>query len=333
MRSSRLLLWVAGAGAAVAIVAGLGATRGPDLIQAANAQSAEPGKKLEKDLLAAAEFAARGAESCLRCHDKAPATLILHTAHAVKADARTPFAAHACESCHGASPEHMQRPREEAGPRPPPAVSFGKKSKNTVAEQNEVCLTCHTGGNRMNWKGSPHHVSDTSCVSCHDLHTTNDRVASRKTQPFVCFDCHKEQRAQAQRRSHHPIIEGLVTCSECHNPHGSPTDKLLVGMTLNDTCYGCHAEKRGPFLWEHAPVREDCSYCHVPHGAVQPRLLKARAPYLCQECHSVQQHPGNLYPSATQPPTAGHQFFAKACLNCHSQVHGSNHPSGVRNMR
>ena len=281
---------------------------------------------------AAAEFAARGAESCLRCHDKPPATNILHTAHAMKADSRTPFAARACESCHGASPEHMSRP-QGATQRPLPAMTFGKKSPNAVAEQNGVCLGCHSGTNRMNWKGSPHQIADNTCVSCHNVHTTADRVLVKKAQPAVCYDCHKEQRAQAYLRSHHPINEGLVTCSECHNPHGSPTDKLLVGITVNATCYNCHAEKRGPFLWEHAPVKEDCRNCHVPHGSVQPRLLKTRAPWLCQECHMEQQHPSTLYSGASLPPAAGHQLFAKACLNCHSQVHGSNHPSGVRNMR
>lgn len=279
----------------------------------------------------AAEFAARGAESCLRCHDKPPATSILLTPHAVKGDARTPFAAHACESCHGASPEHMRAP--EGSKRPAPAMAFGKKSKNNVADQNAVCLNCHSGAARINWKGSPHHSNDVSCASCHNLHTTADRVLARKTQPAVCYECHKEQRAQTLRRSHHPINEGLVTCSECHNPHGSPQRKLLVGMTVNDTCYGCHAEKRGPFLWEHAPVREDCSICHVPHGANETRLLKQRAPFMCQQCHMASAHPSTLYSAANIPPTAGHQLLAKACLNCHSQVHGSNHPSGTRFMR
>ena len=50
-----------------------------------------------------------------------------------------------------------------------------------------------------------------------------------------------------------------MACSDCHNPHGAMADFALVGRTLNDTCFTCHAEKRGPYLWEHAPVSEDCS--------------------------------------------------------------------------
>ncbi len=321
MRERGLLLSMLGVGAA-ALIGGAVMTVVSGWTNAANAQDARPGT---------AAFAARGAESCLRCHDKPPATNILLTAHAVKGDARTPFAGHACESCHGASPEHMRA--GEGTKRPPPAMAFGKKSKNSVADQNAVCLDCHSGAARINWKGSPHHSNDLTCVSCHNLHTTADRVLARKTQPAVCYDCHKEQRAQTLRRSHHPINEGLVTCSECHNPHGSPQRKLLVGMTVNDTCYSCHAEKRGPFLWEHAPVREDCTICHTPHGANETRLLKTRAPFLCQQCHMASAHPSTLYSRANIPPAAGHQLFVKACLNCHSQVHGSNHPSGTRNMR
>jgi DmsE family decaheme c-type cytochrome len=310
-------------GAAIAVgVALIGADGEPSIAKAQDQAAAD-----------APPLAASNVEMCLSCHGNPPVTDIFRTAHAVKADPRTPFAKQACETCHGASPEHMRGPSLDAGKRPPPAIVFGKVSKNSAAEQNGVCLGCHGGSARIHWKGSPHDVADTGCIACHQIHTTADPVLAKRTQPPVCFDCHKEQRAQFLKRSHHPVKEGLVACSECHNPHGSAGDKQLLGMTRNDTCYACHAEKRGPFLWEHAPVREDCTLCHQPHGSTQPRLLKARAPFLCQECHSAQFHPSAVYSGANQPPAAGHQLFAKGCLNCHSQVHGSNHPSGVRLMR
>jgi len=127
-----------------------------------------------------------------------------------------------------------------------------------------------------------------------------------------------------------------VSCSDCHNPHGSTGPKQLVKGTVNETCYTCHTEKRGPFLWEHQPVREDCTICHEPHGSVHSSLLKVRGPWLCQQCHMVQFHPSTAYSGTGLPttkPSGAQQMLAKNCLNCHSQVHGSNHPSGVRKTR
>lgn len=302
----------------------------------ARAQFAQANGEEGATAAGAEEFAPKGAMSCLRarCHDKAPATLILRTPHAQSADPRTPFAVHDCETCHGASPEHASGQLVEGGQLAPIARAFGRDSPTPVSEQNRVCLECHQAGLRMNWGGSQHQLADMLCVACHDIHTLEDLVLTQITQPRVCFDCHTAQRAQSYRFSHHPIREGLVPCSDCHNPHGSFGPRLLREVRVNDTCYDCHAEKRGPFLWEHPPVVENCTYCHAPHGSTQPRLLKARAPFLCQSCHMEAFHPSTLYSGEGVPPRGVQdRLLAKACLNCHSQIHGSNHPSGVRFMR
>jgi DmsE family decaheme c-type cytochrome len=138
-----------------------------------------------------------------------------------------------------------------------------------------------------------------------------------------------------------------MSCSNCHNPHGSTGPKLLVKNSVNETCYTCHAEKRGPFLWEHGPVIDDCTNCHTPHGSANPTLLKARVPFLCQECHSGDHGStlngggylpgGNVVtvngtnPLGAQGPRA--QLNTRACLNCHVLVHGSNHPAGAKFQR
>jgi DmsE family decaheme c-type cytochrome len=281
----------------------------------------------------AEEYAPAGAQTCLRCHDERPVNFILRTPHAQSADPRTPFAVHDCETCHGASPEHVRTSTEsQAGE--PVRVQFGKNAPTPVAEQNRVCLGCHESGLRINWRGSQHDSADVPCAACHDIHTLDDPVLEKVSQPRVCFDCHLAQRAQTYRFSHHPIREGKTPCSACHNPHGSFGPKLLREARVNETCYECHAEKRGPFLWEHPPVVDDCRNCHAPHGSTQPRLLKVRTPFLCQQCHMEAFHPSTLYSGAGVPPLGiQDRLLAKGCLNCHSQVHGSNHPSGVRFMR
>ena len=304
--------------------------------------SAKPESKMHEMTPAAGDesgYAAKGANTCLKCHDDDAVMGILKTPHAVSADARTPFGNHQCESCHGASPEHVAG---KGANRPAPAVVFEGENKSSVEDMNKVCLSCHENqagepGARMNWAGSQHESSDVACTSCHTTHTTKDPVLDKRSQSDTCFTCHKEQRAQSFEFSHHPMREGKVACADCHNPHGSVGPKLLKEANLNDTCYTCHADKRGPLLWEHEPVREDCSICHVPHGANEAKLLKDRSSFICQDCHQGSGHFGAPYgaqnlPSGDLATAAKSGVSARAigrgCVNCHSQIHGSNSPSG-----
>jgi len=273
---------------------------------------------------------------CTKCHDegdKHPILSILKTKHAMMSDKRTPFADQACVTCHGPSDKHLVKPAE-GQKRALPDITFKEGRPVSATEKNKVCLTCHESGLRLHWKGSPHEFRGLACSSCHTVHAPKDPVLVKLTQPQTCFNCHKEKRAQVHRASSHPIREGKVACSDCHNPHGSSGPKQLAKNSVNETCYQCHAEKRGPFLWEHAPVRDDCTNCHKPHGSNHAYLLKNRVPWLCQQCHLVQFHPSTAYSGTGVPPRgAAQQLLAKGCLNCHSQVHGSNHPSGVRFTR
>jgi DmsE family decaheme c-type cytochrome len=274
-------------------------------------------------------------KTCTKCHDEPPVTFIFHRAHGQMGDARTPFSKEACETCHGTSPQHLETP-EKGKERAMPDIVFGRKSPTPAAEQNKVCLGCHQSGLRINWEGSPHQSNDVPCAACHKIHALQDQVRVKSTQPMVCFQCHKDVRAQAQRYSHHPIREGKVVCSDCHNPHGSMGPDQLKRPTVNEVCYLCHTEKRGPFLWEHPPVVEDCRDCHTPHGSTQPRLLKIRPPFLCQTCHMAVFHPSSAYSGTGLPPPTGSadaHLLVKGCLNCHSQVHGSNNPSGALFLR
>lgn len=275
--------------------------------------------------------------TCTRCHDEAedyPVLSILKSPHAVMADPRTPFADQGCMSCHGPSEAHLRAPGD--GARALPDVVFEAGQAHT-GSANQVCLACHEGGMRMHWQGSAHDFQDLSCASCHTIHTGEDPVLARETQAGVCFDCHRTQRAESLRPFSHPLHDGKMACTDCHNPHGSAGPTLLAATTLNETCYGCHAEKRGPFLWEHAPVRDDCTHCHRPHGSVHAGMLRSRGPFLCQQCHMAQMHPSTVYSGTGLPgdttPSGAQQLLGRNCLNCHSQVHGSNHPSGPRITR
>jgi DmsE family decaheme c-type cytochrome len=265
---------------------------------------------------------------------------LYQTPHGNRADPKAPN----CQSCHGESTGHVSDP---GGTHPDVVFAVNSKNVSPADERSAACIACHQTGLRMHWSGSEHQSRDVSCSNCHTVHAPHDPVLAKVTQPEVCYACHKTQRAQTHRISTHPILAGKMACSDCHNPHGSTGPKLLVKNSVNETCYTCHAEKRGPFLWEHAPVVDDCSNCHTPHGSTNAPLLKARVPWLCQECHSGDHGAainsganlpnGNattingMQPLANQSPRT--QTNARACLNCHVLVHGSNHPAGAKFQR
>ncbi len=297
----------------------------------ATTEEATPASESSPD----SEYTRKGADTCAMCHDedgKFPVYPIYKTKHAQPADQRTPFASLQCESCHGPGANHANwvQPGEKQGA----IITFGRHSKLTVPQQNKVCLECHRGQDRVAWHASVHDSNDIACVNCHQIHASHDPVLKARSQPDVCYKCHKKVRADFLKTSVHPVRFGKMTCSECHQTHGSSATALLTQPTVNQTCYICHADKRGPLLWEHAPVTEDCGICHSPHGSVQPALLKRRAPLLCQQCHSQFGHP-SIPRSASGLPNANPSTYllAGSCTNCHTQVHGSNHPSGARLMR
>jgi DmsE family decaheme c-type cytochrome len=290
----------------------------------------------------AADRTLAGDKVCTACHDESEAKAVLaiyKTAHGVKPDTRTP----GCQSCHGASDAHVKN-AAGSSTRPMVDINFGKKDAATAQVQTETCLGCHKTGLRMHWVGSQHQSADVACTSCHTVHTHSDKVLDKTAQAEVCFACHKTQRAQLHRQSSHPVLEGKMACSDCHNPHGSTGPKLMVKNSVNETCYTCHAERRGPFLFEHSPVADDCVSCHTPHGSNNAALLKMRTPQLCQQCHTADHSgvvnsatglPGGAVttvngrqPLANQSPRA--QMNARNCLSCHSVIHGSNHPAGAK---
>ena len=288
---------------------------------------------------------AAASAACVKCHDAEDLPESSRHAHSAAKDPRAPT----CVTCHGASPTHVNKP-SGVKERPSPDRVFRKNSPVAASELNGACLGCHQkDAKRALWGGSQHESSDLACSSCHKNHTSNDKVLARATQTEVCFSCHKEQRTQMAKPSHHPVPEGKMSCSDCHNVHGSAGPKLAKRDSTNDTCYTCHAEKRGPFVHSHEPVSQDCASCHNPHGSSVAAMLKARPPMLCQQCHTphvaggvgaVGGQPGVF------PPAAGGQLSpaitnisggknvvniwqGRSCTNCHTQVHGSNNPSAT----
>jgi len=276
-------------------------------------------------------YSEQGADSCLPCHGEGmprPATDIFFTRHAARGDPRTPFAKLQCETCHGPGADHVYG--QQRGENRPPAVTFGRRVATPPATQDGVCLGCHENRGRLGWAGSRHETAGVPCAACHRVHAPRDPMLDANEQQQACFECHPQRRADTLKASSHPLRFGSMACSDCHDPHNGDNEFLLRAATVNETCYRCHEEKQGPYLWEHAPASEDCSLCHRPHGSNHPALLARRPPLLCQQCHSAGGHPSFALTAGDIGDDASNRFLlGRACLNCHSQVHGSNHPSGA----
>ncbi len=285
----------------------------------------------------AGAYSQKGADTCLGCHDEENATYsasaIFKSRHAHRGDKRSPFGAGGlqCEACHGPGALHARNKKAEA------INTFKRDSPMPLAQRNQVCLSCHEGTTRTAWHAGAHERGQLACSDCHQVHKTHgDPVLAKASEPQVCQACHKQQRADFHKPSSHPVRQGLMSCGDCHSAHGSSSPAMLAKPTLNQTCYSCHADKRGPVLWEHAPVAEDCSLCHAPHGSVRAALLTKTPPLLCQQCHSPAGHPSVARTSGALPGAGGGGaafVVAGSCTNCHTKVHGSNHPSGAKLMR
>jgi len=269
-----------------------------------------------------------GADTCLTCHqEQAEKPGYANSPHALAADPRSPAAKAGCESCHGPGQAHVDGGGD--------ATKIRNPARLQASEASAICVTCHNRGEPAAWNGSQHDGKNLSCVTCHSVHDPVANVAHLKKADVLqtCGQCHRDKLMKLDKSGHMPVREGKMDCATCHNPHGSRNnDKLLrAGNSVAEACTSCHTEKRGPFLWEHQPVRENCATCHDPHGSSNDRMLVAKLPMLCQRCHIHTRHPSTIYDNKVINTNT--RVFNRGCVNCHQNLHGSNHPSGHSFLR
>src|SRR6266498_5626613 len=185
---------------------------------------------------------------CANCHEQ-PHNSIALTAHGARNDA----AGSMCQACHGDASAHVQDPMKNR--------MVNRFKTATADERAAICLNCHAGQRHLAfWESGKHAKNEVACNNCHDIHgplaPDPTRVALKQRDPAVapfettsrqieantCGKCHQDIRSALLKPSHHPILEGKVRCTDCHNPHGSLSHAMVKQETVNDQCNSCHAD-------------------------------------------------------------------------------------------
>jgi DmsE family decaheme c-type cytochrome len=299
------------------------------LVTAANAQTAKKPATPAVPAPAAASTAKAtyvGSEVCETCHEDIGKALAKTPHEAIATGKKYGFVGQACESCHGPGSNHI----ESAS-----AADIRNPAKLPAAETDRTCLTCHrnapTHAGRLE---SSHANNQVSCTACHTIHgSTPESLVPRKPAQInaLCASCHEEETASFQLPFKHRVPEGAMTCVDCHNPHGSFKPGMMqLAMANEPGCLKCHVDKRGPFTYDHQPMRtEGCGACHEPHGSANAKMLiRTEVRYMCLECHAnLPAQPGGATASvAGVVPPASHDMVSpryRNCTICHQKIHGS----------
>jgi len=266
-----------------------------------------------------------GSETCQACHEDIFNAFQKDPHKAVDFDKKRGHENNACESCHGPASKHVETLS---------ADEIVNPAKLSAARIDETCLSCHR--NQPTHIGriqSGHARSRVACTSCHLMHKSDPgSLVARKAKAVnqQCASCHLDVWAAFQRPHAHRLPQNAMSCSDCHNPHGSFLARQVRTFASNEPgCFKCHANLRGPFTYEHSPMRtEGCQTCHESHGSANPKMLtRAEVRFVCLECHAnlPQQTPGPASVIGVVPP-AFHDMRSprfRNCTICHQKIHGS----------
>jgi DmsE family decaheme c-type cytochrome len=282
-------------------------------------------------LLAASTAGYVGGEACKTCHADVWLNYYKNPHYKSVASGKEVLEKTGCEGCHGPAKAHV----EARGGKATIGRAFSAMKPKQIVD---ACLTCHANLNREGIRRSEHTLAEVACTSCHSIHHSPvPKFLLAKKQTDLCYGCHQPVRAQFSMPFKHRVNEGVVQCSDCHNPHGTFAATWRMGqrphmvaqaLDNEEPCLKCHADKRGPFAFEHAPARvEGCETCHSPHGSTNARLLKRPVTFtLCLECHTGAGTFGTTNGGVPRQSSSHNMLDPKyqRCTACHVRIHGSN---------
>ncbi|UCF31328.1 MAG: DmsE family decaheme c-type cytochrome [bacterium] len=282
-----------------------------------------PMREYEKMLVGSLFADYVGNENCLKAchvHDR-NAAFLEKSVHGQQRVEGTGVPLVNCETCHGPGSEAVSADYINQNNQCDTS-KFIPIRELPAAAQSLLCLKCHSAYSMVNvqfWQNSEHAMAEVSCPDCHKLHEGTRQKKQGREINDLCYSCHEGVRSQFSLVSRHPLPEGLMLCSDCHDPHGTGNPGLLIAADEKTLCGNCHAQAIGPYTFEHADVTDECITCHRVHGSMFADMLNYQEPFLCLQCHTGHTDFGS--PSA---PRAGvKQAFYTRCTNCHSQIHGT----------
>lgn len=257
--------------------------------------------------------------TCLGCHDGVDATLRM-TIHRLSSETKRTEPTIACVSCHTGGATHIEDPNRD---------NIGNPARLTGFDALGLCSSCHVPHPEMqNYGKNGHNLLQYNCSSCHLVHAGKNALL-RDDQALFCLDCHGTVKTELMRRSAHPVRQQNVTCISCHRM--VQAGDMDQGYNLNRVCEDCHSDIVGPYLYDHEAVHgwsaegNGCSDCHNPHGSENDKLLRQPMNEMCRQCHAV---PGHAFAPTTVPQhralTSTGDFSRFNCIECHTDVHGSN---------
>ncbi|MFO7652875.1 MAG: cytochrome c3 family protein [Candidatus Krumholzibacteriia bacterium] len=256
-----------------------------------------------------------GAETCLGCHDDV-GEAYHGSPHHPRHGAVVPGSdIESCESCHGPGEQHMETGSDIIGVETMRALDADTRTW--------LCLQCHAR-QRDTWFLAEHAEEGVDCASCHvdQVHWAMPDRRGPRDFPVAgefCLQCHPEVTRDFRLSYRHPVLEGMMACTDCHAPHGETAREALL-VTENAPCLRCHTEVAGPFVFEHAAtVDEECTTCHRPHGSPNRMLLTQDSNSLCVHCH---WQPG--FPVIGDVDHGPFLRQRALCYDCHVEIHGSN---------
>jgi len=265
-----------------------------------------------------------GSDTCATCHEDISTAFKKSPHAAVESNKRRGFQGRACESCHGPALKHSESAAAE---------DIKNPAKLTAVAADKICMGCHLNEpTHVGRLQSSHAKDQVACTGCHKVHANGPfGMVERRSAAITaqCEGCHLSAKAQFQQPFHHKVPEGAMNCVDCHNPHGGLKQGMQQIFAANETgCIKCHSDTRGPFQFEHAPVRfEGCGACHAPHGSSNPKMLiRAEVRLLCLECHAVTPQNAATSKVAGILPPSFHDLRSpryQNCTTCHQKIHGS----------
>ena len=268
-----------------------------------------------------------GSETCQTCHEDIFTGFQKSPHHVVESGSSRSAKGQACESCHGPGGKHAESASAE---------DIVNPARLQGIQGDKTCLNCHL--NKTSHSGrilGSHARGQVNCSACHAVHRNGPNgMVTRKPRQVneQCATCHSTAWAEFRKPHAHRLPEGAMSCTDCHNPHGTTNPRLLRTFAANEPgCFRCHSDKRGPFTFEHAPMRfEGCQTCHEPHGSANPRMLtRHEVRFVCLECHAniaTQSTRVGVGGALGSVPPAFHDLRSprfQNCTICHQKVHGS----------